>query len=186
MISNIPYSNDSLTPILIFHQLKNSDSKITCFRRPCLKSIPVLKEVYGLNAILSCITKKEKPESIENVTKEIGISFFNIPFKKAKPHSLQKSETIKMLVEEINKIYENLMSQTLTLLVHCAAGVRRTGIVVYCLLRLNGESKDSALEIILNLREETRNGIGDYRIEYAEKKIVPLLLKEKEKSIGIK
>ncbi len=180
MISNLPYSDDCLTPILIFHQLNDSQSKITCFRRPSLKSIPVFKEVYGLNAILSCITKNEKPQLIENVAREAGISFFNIPFKKAKPNSLEKPETVKMLVDEILQMYDNIMTQPLTILVHCAAGVRRTGIVVYSLLRLNGETKESALEIILKLREETRNGIGDYRIEYAERKIVSLLLKEKK------
>lgn len=176
MISNYPYSNDDLTPILIFHQLKGSNSKVTCFRRPSLRSILAFKEVYGLNAILSCITAREKPQLIENKTKECGVKFYNIPFKKAKPNSLQKEETIQMLVEEIKKMYNVLMTENLSLLIHCAAGVRRTGIVLYCILRLNGESKESALEIILKLREETRNGIGDYRVEYAEENIVPKLL----------
>jgi len=179
MISNVPHSKDDLTPVLIFHQLKNSNSKITCFRRPNLRSIPVLKEVYGLNSILSCIIKKEKPEMIESKAKESNIKFFNIPFRKAKKNFLEKDSTIKMLVEEIRKMYENLINDTLCLLVHCAAGIRRTGIVVYCLLRMNGESKESALEILLKLREETRNGIGDYRLEYAEKYLLPFLLEEK-------
>jgi protein tyrosine/serine phosphatase len=141
-----------------------------------LNSIPVFKEVYGINSILSCIIKKEKPELIENKAKESGIKFFNIPFRKAKKHFLEKDSTIKMLIEEIKKMYENLMNETLCLLVHCAAGVRRTGIVVYTLLRMNGESKESALEILLKLREETRNGIGDCRLDYAEKCLLPFLL----------
>jgi protein tyrosine/serine phosphatase len=176
MISNLPYSKDELTPILIFHQLRNSNSKITCFRRPSLRSIPAFKEVYGLNAILSCIIKKEKPELIENKAKESDIKFFNIPFRKAKKFFLEKDSTMKMLIEEIRKMYECLINETLCLLVHCAAGIRRTGIVVYCLLRMNGESRESALEILLKLREETRNEIGDYRIEYSEKYLVPYLL----------
>ena len=180
MISNKPYSDDDLTPILIFHQLKDCNSKITCFRRPSLRSIPVFKEVYGLNAILSCIIPNEKPQLIETKAKECGMEFFNIPFKKAKPFSLEKPETKEMLIKQIKKMYDALISQNLTILVHCAAGVRRTGIIVYCLLRLNGETKQSALEIILKLREETRNGIGDYRIEYSEKNLVPDLLKLKD------
>jgi protein tyrosine/serine phosphatase len=180
MISNVPYSNDDLTPILIFHQLRDCNSKITCFRRPSLRSIPAFKEVYGLNAILSCITSNEKPQLIESKAKETGISFFNIPFRKAKPFSLEKKETKEMLIAEIKNIYNTIITENLTILVHCAAGVRRTGIIVYCLLRLNGETKDTALEIILKLREETRNGIGDYRIEYAEKYIIPHLLNSKE------
>lgn len=176
MISNARCSNDELTPILIFHALRNTDSKITCYRRPSLRSISVLKEVYGLNSILSCIVKKEKPELIENKATEAGMKFFNIPFRKAKENYLQKDSTMKMLIEEIRKMYECLINGTLCLLIHCAAGVRRTGIVVYCLLRMNGESKESALEILLKLREETRNGIGDYRIEYAEKYLIPFLI----------
>jgi protein tyrosine/serine phosphatase len=180
MISNYPYSNDNFTPILIFHQLKNSNTKITCSRRPSLRSIASFKEVYGLNAILSCITKNEKPQQIEEKTKENNMKFFNIPFKKAKAFSLEKEDTKNMLIHEIKEIYNILMNEDLTILVHCAAGVRRTGIIVYSILRMNGETKESALDIILKLREETRNGIGDYRIEYTEKYIVPKLLETKE------
>jgi protein tyrosine/serine phosphatase len=176
MISNASNYIEESTPILIFHQLRNTNSKITCFRRPNLRSIPKFKEVYGLNSILSCIIKKEKPELIENKAIESGIKFFNIPFRKAKKNFLEKDATMKMLIEEIRRMYENLINETLCLLVHCAAGVRRTGIIVYCLLRMNGESRESALEILLKLREETRNGIGDYRIEYAEKYLIPFLL----------
>ncbi len=183
MISNKPYTDDDLTPILIFHQFKDSNSKITCFRRPSLRSIPAFKEVYGLNAILSCIVKNEKPQLIEDKAKESGINFYNIPFKRARPHCLDKKETKEMLIKEIKQMYDTLINDSMTLLVHCAAGVRRTGIVVYCLLRLNGETKQSALEIILKLREETRNGVGDYRIEYSEKYLIPELLKLKENKI---
>lgn len=177
MISNFPYSHDYETPILIFHQLNGSNSKITCYRRSSLRSIPSFKEVYGLNAILSCTTCKN-PEIKAN---ECGVLYFNIPYKQSKLYKENK-ETIETLVNEIKRLYYILMNENLTLLIHSASGVRRTGYVVYSLLRMNGETKESALEIVLKLREEKRNGIGDFRIEFAEKILVPKLInKEKQK-----
>ena len=44
---------------------------------------------------------------------------------------------------------------------------------------MSGEQRDDALNILIRLRMETRCHFGDLRFEFAEKKIVPLII-EKE------
>mmetsp|Transcript_30602 Transcript_30602/g.31836 ORF Transcript_30602/g.31836 Transcript_30602/m.31836 type:complete len:107 (-) Transcript_30602:26-346(-) len=48
--------------------------------------------------------------------------------------------------------------------------------IIYCLMRLNGENKDSAREILERMKKMRRNCIGDYSLEFAEKFLVPYLL----------
>ena len=59
-------------------------------------------------------------------------------------------------------------------LVHCAAGIHRTGVVAYSLLRLCGgyENKEAAYAALGTLRKETYRGVEGWRIELAEANIV--------------
>ena len=57
--------------------------------------------------------------------------------------------------------------------VHCAAGIHRTGIVGYTLLRiLGGLGTEEAYAALGNMRKETFNGVEEWRIKIAEKDLV--------------
>ena len=62
-------------------------------------------------------------------------------------------------------------------LIHCAAGIHRTGTISYSLLRLNGRSPLEAYAELKVMRKATYEGVGDWRIDLAEKLILPPLLK---------
>ena len=88
------------------------------------------------------------------------------------------TENIKKIAEEIKEIYQKIKKEKRTLIVNSSGGSFKTGIIVYCLLRMSGEQRDNALKILLNLKGEYRNGFGDLRVESAEKKVVPLLIED--------
>ena len=52
-------------------------------------------------------------------------------------------------------------------LVHCAAGIHRTGVVAYSLLRARGFNNTEAMLKIKSIREATYNGVGKGRIRIA-------------------
>ena len=58
-------------------------------------------------------------------------------------------------------------------MVHCAAGIHRTGMVGYALLRLNGFSQEQALDILRTIRPQsaplTRLGIRKAHIDWVER-----------------
>ena len=64
-----------------------------------------------------------------------------------------------------------------TVLVHCAAGIHRTGVFAYSLLRATGLSGKNAMAKILAIREVTHRGVGQVRIEGADLYVIPSLLK---------
>lgn len=61
---------------------------------------------------------------------------------------------------------------------HCAAGIHRTGVVAYSLLRAKGYDKSEAMAKLFKLREATYNGVGKGRLRIAEVQIIPMLLKK--------
>jgi hypothetical protein len=160
---------DYIAPILIFHQLNNSETKITCYRQPSLIEIPILAEVYGLNCILTCLdsTSFSELKTLKNISETYNIKWINIEY----------NERYKQgFINNIKDLYDELINKEYCVLIHCASGVKKISFLVYSLLRMNGESKESATEILLKLRSESRNGVGDYRIEFAERKLIPYLI----------
>ena len=69
-----------------------------------------------------------------------------------------------------------LATQDKVAVLHCAAGIHRTGTMAYTLLRMSGYQPDEAVQGLLVMRADTHNGVGDWRIELAEKVLFPKLM----------
>jgi protein-tyrosine phosphatase len=52
--------------------------------------------------------------------------------------------------------------------VHCSAGIHRTGMLTYGLLRSMGMSGAAALATLHALRPETGEGVGEVRLAWGE------------------
>ena len=59
-------------------------------------------------------------------------------------------------------------------LLHCAAGMHRTGLTTYTLLRvIGGLDADDAYKALKDMRVDTYNEVCDWRIDLAENYLVP-------------
>ena len=65
-------------------------------------------------------------------------------------------------------------------MLHCAAGIHRTGTIAYTLLRMSGKSDNESLLGLKNMREETYKGVGAWRIELAENLLVKFIVSKVE------
>jgi protein tyrosine/serine phosphatase len=54
------------------------------------------------------------------------------------------------------------------LLIHCSAGIHRTGMIAYALLRSRGLDRDQALAIIGQTRTHTRDGIRKRHLQWGD------------------
>ena len=61
---------------------------------------------------------------------------------------LQNKETHKLLVKKIGEIYDRMQTRAERVLIHCAAGVHRTGTVAYTLLRMSGMGPEEAYKAL--------------------------------------
>lgn len=166
----------SLNKQLHFFELRNQ-SKITCHGKPKRSDIAYLKKMYNINVIITILSDKEGAEEIHKYTEEEGeIKWIHLPIRGANMTCLKKEETIKMIIECLLELYEDMKKNKRIIYIHCAAGLHRTGIILYTLLRITGETKENALNIIKDIRLETYKYCGEHRINYAESYLVKPLL----------
>lgn len=168
------YYTSKLAPIIIFQRMKESNSKLCYSKSPDLIDLPLMKEVYGVNAVLTCIEFKDQEELIYSRCRQSGVNHFQINLN---PKEISKKSNLNEFALEITEVYQRLMKENLTLLVNCAGGSMKISIILYCLFRLNGRNKDKARSLVSKLREEKKNNFGDLRYEITEKYIIPLLFK---------
>ena len=160
-----------------FFPLKTG-SLISCHGKPKKSDLIFLKDKHDLNYVLTILHSGEHPETIKKYCEEIGnIEWENLPLKGANMALFMNKEVQSMIINNIMKIMKEMNEKKLIIFIHCAAGVHRTGTILYTILRCAGESKENALEAIKKIRIETWRNCGENRINYAEEFLVKPLLK---------
>ena len=160
-----------------FYTLKNG-SQISCHGRPKESDIKRLKEEYKVNYILTIQHEKENPKIIEKYTKDSGdIYWHNLPLTGANMAIFMNKNVQKMIIDNIIFILNYMKNNKIVLFMHCAAGIHRTGTILYTILRLCGESIESAFEAMKFIRIDTFRKCGENRLKYAEEFLVQPLLK---------
>ena len=158
---------------LNFYNLKGTKSKISCHAQPNKKEIEYIQDTYGVNYILTLFYPKEQPEKIKMICDEYKIRWQWIELHGA--NYFKKVQDHEKIVNEMLKLYHILLDEEVILFVHCALGLHRTGTIIYTLLRLFGETPETALEALEYIRKDTREKVGEHRIIKAEKILVPSL-----------
>ena len=167
-------------PSLSFHQFKKTESTICCYGNPSIEVLPALKEVYGVNTYVTSINHLDQINTITTKTNKLEIDYHNISFidtEKENTKSKENKYNINKIITQLKELYKLIETEKRTVFIQSAGGSIKTSIITYCLLRMSGEQRDDSLKKLTMLRGEKRNGFGDLRVEYAEKKIVPYLIK---------
>jgi protein-tyrosine phosphatase len=55
-----------------------------------------------------------------------------------------------------------------SILIHCSAGIHRTGTVAYGILRWRGMDRDRAMKLIRRIRRETAEGMMEKRMRWGD------------------
>ena len=162
-------------PALTFHQFKNMESVITCYNNPSLEILPALNEVYGINMLITSIKHNYQIYLANLRCKELDIKYSNFLIN-YKSSPLDKSVNIDLVIPQIKEFFKILKSEKISLLINSGSGVFNGTILAYCLLRMSGENRVNALNILTNLRLEKNCRLGEFRYEFAEKKLVSKLI----------
>lgn len=164
----------------VFHlyTMKNGVS-ICCHGKPKKTDLVQMHKEFGINYVLTILYPKEKPESIQKFCSEISpdIQWDNLQLFGAGISYLMQKNTIKLIIDHILSLIEYFKThQNTRIYLHCAAGLHRTGTVLYTILRCCGESEETVMDVIKSIRYETFRDMGQKRIDYAEKSLVAPIL----------
>ena len=115
--------------------------------------------------VISLLGHNESPMDIEALCKAEGLKFFWIELAGANKDTLNAAT---FLPKKLRELFKALSDEKHTAVVHCAAGIHRTGTICYTLLRLGGMSATEAMSALKEMREETAKGVGKWRIDFGE------------------
>lgn len=130
------------------------NGRLALWGRPSLKSLPALKSA-GCDRVVTLLSEKEGASMIKQAVTQAHLAWTWFPLAGATPPA---GEVREALLAQIDKLLAYL-DQGESILIHCSAGIHRTGMVAYALLRQCGLSATAAKEVLAQLRLVTATGM---------------------------
>jgi len=147
-------------------------SKLSLFHKPTFKQLELLQKEKGLTLVVTLNHATEKADVIGKYCSALNLNWENYPLRGANVPLLQSKEASDILISGITNIYQGLHLANQVVIIHCSAGIHRTGVFAYSLLRLIGNTPPKAMDLLKEMREHTWKGVGDKRIEFVEKSLL--------------
>jgi predicted protein tyrosine phosphatase len=132
--------------------------------RPRLRSLPVLKQA-GTTHVLTLLSAREGAEAIGKAARAAGLAWLWLPLEDASPPAESRDPEIRAAFDEVAR----LLRSGASVLVHCSAGIHRTGMIAYALLRHIGQSAEQSQETLRALRPFTAVGVGSERLAWGDR-----------------
>ena len=144
------------------HLVKIGTGKLTLFHRPSKdKHIPFFPS-FGITRVISLLSEKEAAIAVGEAVKEAGLKWTWLAVPNG---NIPRGEVHSLLLNNLPIISQQLDDGE-SIVIHCSAGIHRTGMVAYGLLRWRGYSQEEALDLIEQMRQQTRNGILSRQITW--------------------
>jgi hypothetical protein len=141
------------------------NGKILAGARPKRSEIQILKT--KIHKIVTLLWETEDPHLIHQDCDSNEISWDWVPIKAINWETYSDLENKSRIFKGLKETLSDL-SEGRSVLIHCAAGIHRTGFFVYNLLRMSGFEVSEATESFKAFRPEILRKFGRLRFEVAE------------------
>ncbi|ELR23540.1 ADPribosylation/crystallin J1, putative [Acanthamoeba castellanii str. Neff] len=115
--------------------------------------------------LLNDQSEEKKARVVERQAKKQGAEWIWLPLQGASP---PPPEDFARILAAMRQLREALAKEDTGVLVHCSAGLHRTGMIANALLRFIGHDEAGALEVLRQSREKTASGVGKHRVAWAD------------------
>jgi predicted protein tyrosine phosphatase len=119
----------------------------------------------GCTHILTLLGEREGAATIGEAATEAGIEWLWLPLEGGDPPPASRDAEVREVFDRIAA----LLDQGSAILIHCSAGIHRTGMIAHALLRHLGLSADEARERLRAMRDITASGVGDARLAWGDR-----------------
>ena len=116
----------------------------------------------GVTTVITLLNDNEGAANIAQQSVQAAIEWIGFPFSAA-PQSNDPDEVLKLL----SQLQQRLLNGG-KIYVHCSAGIHRTGMIAYSLLRYLGCTADDAFKKLSILRPVTAAQVGTERLAWAD------------------
>ena len=132
--------------------------------RPKLKGLGPLRAA-GATDVVTLLTETEGAATIGDAVRASGLQWMWCPFAGAAVPSPDGDHELAAAIDIVAAAILNGGH----VVVHCSAGIDRTGMFGYALLRRLGLSSEAAREALASLRQVTAEGVGEDRIAWGDR-----------------
>lgn len=129
--------------------------------RPRRKAIESMSAA-GVTYVVTLLSETEGAPAIGADVKRAGVDWIWMPLANGEPPPSEQLCEIATGLEQ----FKTALTQQGSLYLHCSAGIHRTGMISYALLRSLGVNQTDSLEFLSKLRTVTSEGVGDHRLAW--------------------
>jgi protein-tyrosine phosphatase len=136
--------------------------KLALTHRPKKTDFRGFREL-GLTHVITLLNENEGAQSLGTIATNEGLSWIWCPLKGA---------NVQASLDEVRAGLEAgkaALAAGGAVVIHCSAGIHRTGMFGYALLRVVGLHRDAAMEKLRELRAVTAEGVGADRLEWGDR-----------------
>jgi hypothetical protein len=150
-------------PRRFWHWLPVDAGRLALWHRPGRKALARLATDGGVR-VVTLLAEREGARSVGAALQELGMAWTWLPLASGRPPQGRQNAPILAALPALSQALDGGES----LFVHCSAGMHRTGMIAYALLRLRGESAEATLAAIGELRADTRAALGREHLDWGE------------------
>ena len=129
----------------------------------------------GCTDVVTLQAAREHAEEVGAAAASAGLAWHWVPLDGANKPLLERKDVQRQIRDGLRKALRAVRGGG-RVVVHCAAGIHRTGVFGYSLMRLCGRSVDDAVAGLHIAREATGRGVGEWRLQLAERVLVAPML----------
>jgi len=121
---------------------------MTIHHRPLYDEMPRIKETLGITLLVSILGEDERPEEIKQQCELNNIKHRWINLKDANNTTLKDPEKCAKIKEDLKQLYHQMATRREKVMLHCGAGIHRSGIIGYALIRKTGLNINQAFDVL--------------------------------------
>jgi len=148
--------------------VKVGNGRLALFHRPRKVDFEMLRKL-GCTHVITLLKDSEHAQLYSNLTKEAGMEWIWLPV----PNGKYPEGDVHLRLLQAMPILSKLLDDGGSIVIHCSAGIHRTGTVAYGLLRWRGMNRKQAMNSIHKTRDETAKGMMEKRMRWGDENAGP-------------
>jgi len=164
-----------------YNFVKVGNGRIALNHRPRGVDFPHLRKI-GCTHVVTLLKESEHAEKYGNIARNAGLKWFWLPVPNG---NYPEGEVHERLLQAMPQLSQ-LLDEGGSLLIHCSAGIHRTGTVAYGLLRWRGVEREQAMRIIGTIRKETAEGMMEKRLRWGDENARQVIHQDKTWAHSVK
>jgi len=164
-----------------YNFVKVGNGRLALYQRPRGMDFSRLREV-GCTHVVTLLKESEHAEKYGNMTNNAGLQWIWLPVPNG---NYPEGEIHQRLIQAMPQLSQ-LLDDGGSLLIHCSAGIHRTGTVAYGLLRWRGVEREKAMQLIGVIRKETAEGMMEKRRRWGDENARQTIQQDKKWAHSVK